>query len=165
MTESEFEQLYAACAPRLVRAVYAVTGDLGEAQDVVSETFMRAWSSRGSLGRVEQPEAWLRTVAVRLAVSRWRRTRTAAAAWRRRAPSDRVPEISPDSVALVTALRALPDAQRVAVVLHYYYDLPLEQIAAETESSLSAVKSRLSRARTALAALLSDSPVKGTSHA
>nr|WP_231127613.1 MULTISPECIES: sigma-70 family RNA polymerase sigma factor [Motilibacter] len=148
--------MYAACAPRLVRAVYAVTGDMNEAQDVVNEAFMRAWAARRSLGRVDQPEAWLRTVAVRLAVSRWRRTRTAAAAWLRKDIAEAVPEVSPDSVALVAALRQLPDTQRVAVVLHYFYDLPLARIATETNSSLSAVKSRLSRARTTLAVLLAD---------
>ena len=165
MTDAEFEQMYVAFAPRLVRAVYAVTGDIGEAQDVVAETFMRAWSSRRSFGRVDQPEAWLRTVAVRLAISRWRRTRAAAAAWNRKDASQVVPEVSPDSVALVAALRHLPDAQRVAVVLHYFYDLSLEQIAAETESTLSAVKSRLSRARAALAVLLADPAAPERSHA
>ncbi|RZS87320.1 RNA polymerase sigma-70 factor (ECF subfamily) [Motilibacter rhizosphaerae] len=157
MTEDEFSQLYAASQPRLVRAVYAVTGDLGEAQDVVSETFVRAWTKRRTLGDVDAPEAWLRTVALRLAVSRWRRARTSAAAWRRHGPPPDVPGLSPDSVALVAALQRLPDAQRVVTVLHYLYDLPLEQIAVETSTSLGSVKSRLFRARSALAPLLDDS--------
>lgn len=164
MTEAEFEQLYAASAPRLLRAVYAVTADLGEAQDVVHETFLRAWSARRTFAAVDQPEAWLRTVAVRLAVSRWRRARTAASAWRRTGEAGVVPEISPDSVALVAALRTLSDAQRVALVLHYFYDLPLEQIATETGSSVTAVKSRLLRGRTALAGLLHD-PASEETHA
>ncbi|RKS77927.1 RNA polymerase sigma-70 factor (ECF subfamily) [Motilibacter peucedani] len=161
MQEKDFEELYAACAPRLVRAVYAVTGDLGDSQDVVNEAFACAWSRRRSFGEVDSPEAWLRTVAMRLAVSRWRRARTGALAWRRHGPPDPVPELSPDSVALVRALRALPEAQRVAVVLHYFYDLPLERIAAETSTTPSSVKSRLFRARASLEHLLTD-PVEET---
>src|SRR4051794_13948909 len=76
MTESEFVELWSACAPRLVRAVYAITGDVGEAHDVVSEAFARAWARRRAFAQVDEPEAWLRTVAVRLAVSRWRKART-----------------------------------------------------------------------------------------
>ncbi len=140
--------------PTADRAVFAVTADMGEAQDVVSETFVRAWDSRRSLATVDHPHAWLRTVAMRLAVSRWRRARSAATAWRRHGAIPDQAELSGDNVALVAALRQLPEAQRVAIVLHYLYDLPVAQVAEETASSVGAVKTRLSRARTALAFLL-----------
>jgi RNA polymerase sigma-70 factor, ECF subfamily len=56
-----------------------------------------------------------------------------------------------DAVALERALQRLPDAWRRVVVLHHLYDLPLEQIAAEERVALGTVKSRLHRARAALA--------------
>jgi len=156
MTEAEFEQLYTHFAPSLTRAVLALTGDLGEAQDVVQETFTRAWTRRATFSAIAEPHAWLRTVAMRLAVSRWRRTRNSARAWLLRRDEQDAGEISPDSVALVTALQGIPHAQRTAVVLHYLYDLPLDQIAEETSSSVASVKSRLFRARRSLAHLLTD---------
>ena len=99
--------------------MYAVCGNLAEAQDVVQEAFTRAWERRDQLAVLDSPEAWLRTVAYRLAISRWRKTKNAALAWTRRAESEAVESISPDHVLLVTALRGLPEAQRHTIVLHH----------------------------------------------
>lgn len=73
MTDDEFEEFYAHSVKDLVGQVYLMTGDLHEAQDVVQEAFVRAWGRRARLRREAGPEAWIRTVAWRLAVSRWRR--------------------------------------------------------------------------------------------
>ena len=67
-----------------------------------------------------------------------------------------MPEISPDTVALVAALRTLPERQRVVVVLHYLADLPVSQIAAELRCPAGSVKAWLSRGRDALAIALRD---------
>ncbi len=47
MTEDEFDALYLGSYSRLVGALFAMTGDLAEAQDVVQEGFIRAWDRRG----------------------------------------------------------------------------------------------------------------------
>lgn len=156
MDAAAFDELYAAHSRRLVGQMYAVCGNLAEAQDVVQEAFTRAWERRDQLSLVDSPEAWLRTVAYRLAVSRWRKTKNAAVAWMRRAESEAVESISPDHVVLVTALRELPEAQRHTIVLHHLCDLPVEEVAALTGVPLGTVKARLSRGRAALATVLSD---------
>ncbi len=62
-------------------------------------------------------------------------------------------------MALVAALRRLPEAQRTAIVLHHLCDLSVEQIAAETGAAAGTIKARLSRGRTALTAhLVSEEP-------
>lgn len=157
LTEEEFQELYAHSAARLVGQLYLMTGDLHEAQDVVQEAFVRAWGRRSRLARDAGPEAWLRTVAWRLAISRWRRRRRSTEAWRRHAGgvTATVPEPGPGTVALVTALRRLPDRQRRVAVLHYVCDLSVDQVAAETGVSAGTVKTHLSRARHALAPHLS----------
>jgi RNA polymerase sigma-70 factor (ECF subfamily) len=135
-----------------------LTGDLAEAEDVTHEAFARAWSRWARVSTYESPEAWVRTVARRLAISRWRKVRGGALAWARHDAGRRahVPELGADHVALVEALRRLPERQRVAVVLHHLADLTVEQVAAETGASVSAVKQQLSRGRRALAGLLDD---------
>ncbi|MFF3976107.1 SigE family RNA polymerase sigma factor [Streptomyces sp. NPDC055808] len=160
MTEDEFDLFYTAAYPRLVGQLYALTGDHAEAQDVVQEAFVRAWDRRSSVLTGEQaPEAWIRTVAHRLAMSRWRRTRRWWELVRDGHTAQAAPEPSPDHVALVCALRRLPEAQRTAIVLHHLCDLSVEQIAAETGTALGTVKARLSRGRSALAAhLASEEP-------
>ncbi|MFP5218213.1 MAG: SigE family RNA polymerase sigma factor [Actinomycetes bacterium] len=151
-----FDRFYAASAPRLVQQLRAMTGgDLAEAQDCVQEAFARAWQRWPRVSGYEAPEAWVRTVAWRLAVSRLRRLRTAALAARRRS-ADEVPDLSPDHVVLVSALRTLPPEQRRAVVLHHLADLSVQQIADETGVPVGTVKARLSRGRAALAAHLKD---------
>ena len=64
----------------------------------------------------------------------------------------RDPEALEDHVAIITALRALPEAQRQVIALHYLADLSVEAIAQELGVPAGTVKSRLSRGRDALAA-------------
>jgi RNA polymerase sigma-70 factor (ECF subfamily) len=152
----DFDRFYAATVDRLVGQLYAMTGDLGEAQDVVQEAYLRAWQRRRELSAEGAPEAWVRTVAWRLAVSRWRRVRGSVAAWRRHGPIEDARPPSPDHTALMEALRRIPEAQRVAIVLHHLCDLTVEQVAAEMRVPVGTVKARLSRGRTALAPFLDD---------
>ncbi|MFD9795343.1 SigE family RNA polymerase sigma factor [Streptomyces sp. NPDC059070] len=152
MTDDEFEEFYAHSVKDLVGQVYLMTGDLHEAQDVVQEAFVRAWGRRARLRRDAGPEAWIRTVAWRLAVSRWRRRRRAGEAWRLHDGGRPGAAHGPDasSVALVDALRLLSERQRRVAVLHYVCDLTVEQVAAETGLATGTVKTHLSRARAAL---------------
>ena len=164
MDEHEFDEFYTASFRRLTGQVYAMIGNLDEAQECVQEAFVRAWAHRRKLEKSDYPEAWVRTTAYRLAVSRWRRT------MRGRRPADRavgpaVQSAAPSEahVALVAALRQLPEAQRQALVLHHIADLPVHDVAREVGVPEGTIKARLSRGRAALAALLSDE--EGLSHA
>lgn len=157
MDEAEFDDFYIGSLRRVTAHVYAMVGDWDEAQECAQEAFARAWSHRATLDRARHPEAWVRTTAQRLAVSRWRKT------VRRRRPPDRATTppsttASPDAdnVDLMRALHQLPHHQRQALVLHYLLDLPVTDIAAETGAPEGTVKARLSRGRVALAALLAD---------
>ena len=157
MEAHEFDELYAASFRRITSQVYAMIGNLDEATECVQEAFARAWAHRRKLDRTEYPEAWVRTTAYRLAVSRWRRRRTASR------PGDRavgtrteVPAVDESHVALVAALKKIPEAQRQALVLHHIADLPVHQVAAEVGVPDGTITARLSRGRTALAALLAD---------
>ncbi|MGT2532199.1 SigE family RNA polymerase sigma factor [Streptomyces nojiriensis] len=156
MTVEEFEEFYAQAAGRLTGQLYVMLGDHHEAQDVVQEAFVKAWDRRRRLELDGRPEAWIRTVAWRLAVSRWRGRRRSADAWRRTEPAGHVEGPGPEVVALVQALRLLPLKQRRTMALHYLCDLTVEQIAAETSLSASTVKTHLSRGRATLARELHD---------
>ncbi|MFG2350808.1 SigE family RNA polymerase sigma factor [Streptomyces phaeochromogenes] len=134
-------------AKRMVATVYAMTGDLAEAEDAVQEAYVRAWQRWPRLIRDGDPLPWVRTVAMRLAISTWRRTRGRLRAHFRHGPQADVPELSADRVALVVALRELSPDQHQAVILHHLLDLPVEQVARETGASSGAVRTRLSRAR------------------
>jgi RNA polymerase sigma-70 factor (ECF subfamily) len=154
-----FEEFYASAARRLVTQLYLVTGDVEEARDCVQEAFARAWLRWESLvDRDVDPFGWVYTVAYRIAVSRFRRRVTFTRLLRLSPPPTPVAGPGPEVTAVRDALRTLPHGQRAALVLHYYQGLTVEQIADVLAVSPSAIKSRLSRGRAALAPLLSDEP-------
>lgn len=158
MSQSEpIRELYAACYQRLVVQLYPVAGDLAEAQDVVQEAFVRLLAAPGRLARLTSPEAWLRTVALNVLRSRWRRGKVLRRLLPRiEAESAEVPGADPEHVALMAALRQLPAGQRAAIALHYLADLPVAEVAGALGVSAGTVKSRLSRGRAALAELLGE---------
>ena len=162
MDEREFDELYDASFRRLTAQVYALTGDLEEARDCVQDAFVKAWSHRRRLDSAEHPEAWVRTVAYRIAVSRFRRiVRGRRDPDRALAPRLETAPLGPDHVAVVAALRQLPEEQRRALVLHHLADLPVADIARQEGTPVGTVKARLSRGRVTLALLLEE----GTTHA
>jgi RNA polymerase sigma-70 factor, ECF subfamily len=159
MDEGDFDELYATSYPRLTAQLYAMLGNRDEAEECVQEAFVRAWQHRGKLERSEYPEAWLRTTAYRLAVSRWRRVVLSRRKPDRALhPGDTSAEPSEARLVLVSALRRLPESQRRALVLHHIADLTVAEVARETGTAEGTVKAHLSRGRAALAALLTDSP-------
>ncbi|MFI6287802.1 SigE family RNA polymerase sigma factor [Streptomyces sp. NPDC051018] len=160
---AEFDACYAARAGQLIASVYAMTGEVAEAEDAVQEAFARAWQRWDRLTAGGQdPTPWIRTVAMRLAVSSWRKSRNRVRAHVRHGPPPDLPGLGPDHVVLVDALRRLRPDQRRAVVLHYLLDLPIAAVAEETGATPGAVKTRLRRARTALGAHLRDRGETGT---
>lgn len=157
MEASEFDEFYAASFRRVTGQVYAMIGDFEEATECTQEAFARAWAHRRKLDRAEYPEAWVRTTAYRLAVSRWRRRkRSERSPDRALQGAGTAPAVDESHVVLVAALRKLPKAQRQALVLHHIADLPVAQVAAEVGVPEGTIKARLSRGRTALAELLTD---------
>ncbi|HSV39921.1 MAG TPA: SigE family RNA polymerase sigma factor [Nocardioidaceae bacterium] len=166
MDAAEFDAFYTGSYRRVVAQVAAMIGNRDEAQECVQEAFARAWSHRHQLCQAHSYEAWVRTTAYRLAVSRWRRERLA-----HRAP-DRALQVprqaaGPDDsrVALMAALQRLPEDQRRALVLHHLCDLPVREVAIEVGVPEGTIKARLSRGRAALLGLLGDVPLgSGAGH-
>ena len=154
VTVASFDEFYRASRGRTLQCVYALTGDLAEAQDVVQDAYVRAWEHWSRVSSYADPGAWVRTVALRMAVSRWRRARNRLTAHRRHGLAPPVPAPDESTVALVRALREIAPAQRMAIVLHHLGGYSVADIAAQTGVAEGTVKARLSRGRQALARLL-----------
>jgi RNA polymerase sigma-70 factor (ECF subfamily) len=148
----DLAELYAGSYRRLVTSIYAVIGDLTDAEEVVQEAFVKAIAQPGQLSGIDNPEGWLFRVALNLARTRARRRVVFDKIMRRTgSPPVETPDQSPDHVALMAALRRLPVGQREALGLHYLVDLPVDEVAAVLGVSVGTVKSRLARGRSALA--------------
>jgi RNA polymerase sigma-70 factor (ECF subfamily) len=147
-----FAELYQASYERLVLTAYAMTNDLGVAEEITQEAFALAYDRQNRVARTDSPEAWLRTVVVNLARRRFRRGATLARILRRQqAEPPSPPEPPGEHLDLHAAIRGLGDEHRTVVVLHYLADLPVDEVAAVLGVPVGTVKSRLARARAALA--------------
>ena len=148
------QDVYATSYRRLVGQLTGVTGDPVEAEDAVMEAFARALASRRSFLAADNPEAWLRTVAVNVTRTRWRRSRFFRDVSHRLVAAERYDELPDDRLALLGALRQLPAAQREAIALHHLADLPVHEVATTLGVPVGTVKAWLSRGRARLAVLL-----------
>jgi RNA polymerase sigma-70 factor (ECF subfamily) len=152
----QFDAFYHATSRRLLGQMYAMTGDADDAQDCVQEAYARAWQHWHTVRQADDADAWIRTVAWRIAAGRWRRHRSGLRALSRNGRPEHVAAPSPDHVALVSALRRIRPDHRRAIVLHYLVGMSVQEIAEETGAASGTVKSHLSRGRAALAKLLGD---------
>ena len=153
MSDIEIQELYATSYRRLLGQLIGVTGNVAEAEDVVQEAFVRGLDHPRRLLGADNPEAWLRTVAVNLARSRWRRAQRLVGLAPRLVDAPRESD-SDGHIVLLQALRALPAGQREAIALHHLADLTVEEVAATLGLPTGTVKARLSRGRAALSARL-----------
>lgn len=151
------DELYAASYGRLVVQMLALCGNQTDAEDAVQEAFVQALRHRDRLAFVDRPEAWLRTAALNHLRNGWRHGKVVRRLAVRVPGPGSVLELGPDHVALVAALQQLDSAGREVVVLHHLADLTVDDIAHQLGLPPGTVKSRLSRSRARLAALLDDS--------
>jgi RNA polymerase sigma factor (sigma-70 family) len=145
----DIESLYRADADRLWRAIYAFAGDPEIASDSVAEAYAQLLR-RGAA--VRDPAAWVWRTAFQV-------SRGALKTRRRDELLTSTPEESADTHIdqdLLTAVRQLPDGQRAAVILFYYADLPIREIAGRLGTNSLAVRANLSRGRRRLRDLLGD---------
>ena len=154
MPDNEFAAFYAGSYRRLLGQLFAVTGDLAEAENVLQEAYARAFVRWSRVRGYDRPEAWVRRVALNLAAMADRSLRRRARALLRLGPPPVVPELSPELLDLRDALAALPVGQRQVIVLHHLVGLPVEEVARELRLATGTVKSRLARGRAALAGIL-----------
>lgn len=155
----DFAGFYTATATRVVGYLCVVLGSVAEAEDAAQEAYTRAWLRWNKVRGYEDPEAWVRTVGFRVAMSSWRKTRNRLSAHRTSgadAAGVHVPEMSPDRLVVVEALRRIPAEQRRALVLFHLLGLTIAEIAEEIGAPVGTVKARLSRGRKALAPYVSE---------
>lgn len=136
----------------LVRLATAVCGDPAVAEEVTQQAFERVWSR---WGQVDRPGAYLQRSVLHGAIDECRRRQ------RRRERDRRLRIATPMASAapaepLWDALDQLPDPQRVAVVLRYYADRSIDEIATITDRPPNTVKSDLRRALASLKEALGD---------
>lgn len=146
--------------PSVVRTVAVVLQDREQARDVAQEAFIQLMRNWDKVARYERPEAWVRRVAIRLAmrgrhrdVLRRARERLGGLPQPMAATAD-----VPGALDLMAAVRCLPPAQRAAVALFYYEDQPISEVAAILGCAPATARVHLHHARERLGRLLGEVP-------
>jgi len=144
--DADFEAFARAATPRLLRTAYLLVGDVGDAEDLVQTALLRTarrWrSAQGA------PTAYARVVLVNLAKDRSRhRARRVGEAPLESMPPAVASVASPEEgvvlrSALVEVTRALPERQRAVLVLRFFEDLPVAEVARILGCSEGTVKSQ-----------------------
>jgi RNA polymerase sigma-70 factor (ECF subfamily) len=159
MADDSFDEFYRTSRHRVGTFLYAVCGDLSEAQDAAQEAYARAWQRWSTIGAYDDPEAWVRMVGYRTVANRWRKARNRLIAHRRHGPPPDTAPPGDDVVALIDAMRHLSPEQRHAITLYHLLDVSIADIAREVGVSTNTIKARLARGRRVLARLLdADAP-------
>lgn len=135
--------------PRVQRIALALTNDHDDADELVADAISRMLP-RWRIGAIDDPAAYFKRTVVNLATRRWRRialgrSRDHRAVEWTQAGGDLANKLA-ERDATLSAIRSLPARRRTIVVLRYYDDLSLEQIADLLEINIGTVKSQLSRA-------------------
>ena len=149
----DFDSMFAAEYSAVLRTVFLICHDTHLAQDVTQEAFVELLRHWDKVSRYERPGAWVRRVAIRKLVKAMRRDvrrREAEVAFEPPAT------LEPADVDVLRAVRALPLRQRTAVVLHYFEDLSLQEIADVLDCAPSTAGVHLHRARSRLGGLLKE---------
>lgn len=148
MPTTNFTDLYVSSFARLVGQVTVVTADREAAEEAVQEAFGRLWKRWESLSDYDRPEAWVRRVAINVAISHWRRVR------RLRPLGETARAGREDDVVMrhdvQRALQTLPVKHRHALLLHYVVGLSVAEVAGEMGAPEGSVKSWLFRGRETL---------------
>ncbi len=147
-----FEVFYREEYRAVVALVYGLSGSVWAAEDLAQEAFLRAHRDWARVGGMAAPAAWVRRVALNLAVSKYRRLRSEASAKLRLTPTTS-PAQPPtvESEAFWEEVRRLPRRQAQVLALRYVDDLPVTEIAEVLEIAEGTVKALMHQGRKRLA--------------
>jgi len=154
--------MYESFAAEVYRFAFWLTGNRFDAEDITSETFIRAWVHNSPI-RTETLKAYLFTIARNIFLEQKRKRKCQVDledVYTDPAPEpDKVLESQLTLLKVQRILQTLPDIDRAAFVLRVYHELPYAEIARILELSLTATKVKVHRVRKKLIATYSDQEV------
>ena len=155
----DFQDLYKTYVPDVYRFAYWLCGDTVDAEDITSETFLRAWKHREKI-RTETMKAYLLSIARNLYLERLRKHKLHIEL------SDAMPDPTPGVVKrseqreelerIQKALQQIKEVDRTAFILRVQHEMSYAEIARVLQLSLSAVKVKVHRVRLKLTGVVAN---------
>ena len=156
--DEEFRDLFADECAQVTRTVYLIVQDEGRAEEITQDAFVQLFRNWRKVVNYDRPGAWVRQVAIRRAINAVNRERRLSAALQRWRPvPDPVVATGPDmSPEVLAAMGRLAPKQRAALVLFYFEDRPVDEVAELLNCAPSTAGVHLHRARERMAQLLTE---------
>ena len=155
----EFIEFATVTSPRLRRTAFLLCGDWHTAEDLAQSTLVKMFSSWRRISRKDAADSYATRTLVNTYLADKRRKRVGEIltdTMPERPVSSQTPEVR---LLVLNALATLPPKARAVVVLRYWSDLSVEQVATMLDCSTGNVKSQSARALDKLRILLADAPV------
>ncbi len=152
--EEKFETKYNDYGNMLFKIAYLYTGNSADAEDILQDVFMKYLSGKHSFRDKEHEKAWFIRV-----------TQNKSLDYIKRASAKNIPledidytvaDNGAESTDILQKVLELPEKYKSSVILYYYYDYSINEIAQTLKISVSAVKMRLKRSRELLKLELED---------
>lgn len=164
--EAAIERFVAAYQPQVYRLAYSILADPAEAEDATQETFLACLRALDSFRGESSFKTWVYTIAINTCRNRWQRAQTRQRVQnilqtvfhtqgRETHPEEQAIQQEADS-ALWNAVRGLDEKHRLPVILRYYHDLPIADIAVLLHVPQGTIHSRLNIARERLRNVLKE---------
>ena len=141
-----FEELVHATGERMLRTAVLLTGDRQAAEDLVQSAYAQAFVRWRLVSRADNPAAYTRAILTRLFLSDRRRKRVPELPLLEGVDASAAQADPALRMSLLEALGTLPPLDRAVLVLRYFHDLRVAEVAAQTGLSESACRTRASRA-------------------
>jgi len=155
-TMTDFSALYKKYAQDVFRFALYLSGERSEAEDITSETFVRAWTAPGEI-RTETVKAYLFAIARNLFLQKLRRKKRRVELDEDLQDAQPGPQVQAEDKAeleaVLAGLQKLPEIDRAALLMRAFDDMPYEEISRALALPLSTVKVKIHRARLALAGI------------
>lgn len=156
-----FHELYESYAADIYRFAFWLAGDSNEAEDITSETFIRAWVNYSTI-RTETLKAYLFTIARNIYLEDKRKSQIHVSfddLYPDPAPNiERTVELQLEIKSVQTFIQTLPEIDRAAFIMRVLQELPYAEIARILDISLSAAKVKVHRVRKKLIMMSIDQP-------
>jgi RNA polymerase sigma factor (sigma-70 family) len=154
-----FDVFAASVTGPLMRLAFARTGSRADSEDLVQDALLDAHRRWEVIGRYDDPALWARRVVLNRSVSRWRRRgreRDAVTRWAWRRSDDGSDELTLADEQLWAAVRSLSTRQRDVVLLLWFEDLSVREVASVLDCGEETVRTHWRRARATLAEQLGE---------
>ena len=154
--EQEFQEVFSTAYSAVVSAVYFIVQDRAVAEDIAQDAFVQLLRRWDKIRGYDRPDLWVRRVAIQCAQRERQRNHKRTRLERGTLTPEIVEDVASARVdeRILAAVATLGPKQRAIVVLFYFEDLPMPEIADIVGCSVSSGWSQLHHARKHLAALL-----------